>query len=194
MRRSLPPQPSSSTAHHLVAATVDARLCATPGGRCRRPPACPHAATLASAPAPKYNNQRAEQPVATENQRLPHLTHPTTIRLPRSKRPSLVSNFRANNLSFVYVEKALVVGARRRSSSARAGDTRRQAVASAGHRDHARRQVRGNHGSAARSTEQRSAVGGRHCRTQGRRACGRRGQRDAFAGAAAIARHTSRSR
>ena len=51
-----------------------------------RPPACPRAATLASAPAPKYNDERAEQPVATENPRLPHLTYPTTIRFARLKR------------------------------------------------------------------------------------------------------------
>ena len=53
-----------------------------------RPLACTRAATLASAPAPKYNDKRAEQPVAAENPRLPHLTYPTTIRLARLKRLS----------------------------------------------------------------------------------------------------------
>ena len=48
---------------------------------------CPRAA-VASAPAPKHNDKRAEQPVATENRRLPHLTYPTTIKLARFKRLS----------------------------------------------------------------------------------------------------------
>jgi len=39
-------------------------------GSCSRPPACPRAATLASVPARKCHDQRAEQPVAIANRRL----------------------------------------------------------------------------------------------------------------------------
>jgi hypothetical protein len=50
-------------------------------GACRRPPACPRAATPASAPAPKYNDTRADQPVATENRRLTCPTDSPTLKL-----------------------------------------------------------------------------------------------------------------
>jgi len=48
---------------------------------CLRPPTCPRAGTLASAPAPKYKEIRAEHPVATEYRCLTRTTDPTTIRL-----------------------------------------------------------------------------------------------------------------
>ena len=57
------------------------------------PPACPRAATLASAPAPKYNDKRAEQPVATENRRLTRPTDSPTLRLACLKWLSLESWF-----------------------------------------------------------------------------------------------------
>ena len=44
-----------------------------------RPPACPGAATLKSAPARKCDDKRAEQAVAAENRRLTRTTDPTTI-------------------------------------------------------------------------------------------------------------------
>jgi hypothetical protein len=43
-------------------------------GSCLPPPGCPRAAMLASAPARKYPEKRAEQPVAAANRRL---TRPT---------------------------------------------------------------------------------------------------------------------
>jgi DNA-binding beta-propeller fold protein YncE len=48
-------------------------------GSCRPPPACPRAATLASAPTRKCDHNGAEQPIAAENRRLTHPTDPTTI-------------------------------------------------------------------------------------------------------------------
>ena len=55
----------------------------------RRPPSRPHAATLASAPAQKYDDKRAEQPIAAEDPRLTRPTDPTKIRLTRLNCPSV---------------------------------------------------------------------------------------------------------
>jgi len=64
-------------------------ISASPGSQDRRarlcPPAWPRAGTLASAPARKYDDKRAEQPIAAENQRLTRTTDPTTLRLARLK-------------------------------------------------------------------------------------------------------------
>jgi len=48
---------------------------------CLPPPTCPHVATLASAPARKFDDTHAEQPIAAENPRLTRATDPTTIEL-----------------------------------------------------------------------------------------------------------------
>jgi hypothetical protein len=48
---------------------------------CLRPPACPRASNLNSAPAPKFEDKGAEQQVAAETGRLTHTANPKTIRL-----------------------------------------------------------------------------------------------------------------
>jgi len=50
-----------------------------------RPPACPRAPSLASAPARKCHDKRAQQPVATENPRLTRARDSTTLRRARLK-------------------------------------------------------------------------------------------------------------
>ena len=53
-------------------------------------PACPRAATLASAPAQKYDDQRAELPIAAVNPRLTRDPDPATLRLARLKSLSVI--------------------------------------------------------------------------------------------------------
>ena len=77
---------SKGTATFMIMGDICTRRCPFCDVGHGRP--LPLAATLASAPAPKYNDKRAEQPVATENRRLPRPTDPTTIRLARLKRLS----------------------------------------------------------------------------------------------------------
>jgi hypothetical protein len=55
------------------------RLDAYNGGQRIAPPACQRAATLASAPARKCDDKRAEQPVAAGTARLARITDPTTL-------------------------------------------------------------------------------------------------------------------
>lgn len=50
-------------------------------GSRRRPPACPRAATLASAPAGKCRRKRAEQPATAENPSLPGTAGSSTLTL-----------------------------------------------------------------------------------------------------------------
>jgi len=65
---------------HLVATTVAARPRAPAGGLV---PAYPRAATLASAPARKCHDQRAQPLLATANRRLTRATAPSALQLAR---------------------------------------------------------------------------------------------------------------
>jgi hypothetical protein len=75
-------------APHLVATTVDARLCATPGGLVPAAARLPARSRLGVSARAKVQRQAGRAAVATENRRLTHPTDPNTIRLARLKRLS----------------------------------------------------------------------------------------------------------
>ena len=85
--QSRPSRPSSSTSasagsHHRHRLLTRVRCRA---GACLPPPACPRAATLASAPARRCHHKRAEQLVATANRRLTRATGSSAPRPARLK-------------------------------------------------------------------------------------------------------------